>query len=224
MSVFSALTWLFGSLTLIGAVYLYARSPGQALRAPAVKLGFVTLSALAFYKLVAFLTLGALPVATATAAHMELLEGAKEVNACGECHVMRPMLNDMFDPRSDSLAARHYKNHYIPEQQCYHCHAGYGFNGAAAAKLEGYRHLVRYTSGLYEEPIKMRGAFDTASCLSCHAGTAKFTAINSHAVALPRLGEGEMSCVNCHGPAPPTRAERTPGSRLYDTLMRRDKP
>ncbi|HEX6244434.1 MAG TPA: hypothetical protein VFZ61_26130, partial [Polyangiales bacterium] len=177
MSVFSALTWLFGSLTLIGAVYLYARSPGQALRAPAVKLGFVTLSALAFYKLVAFLTLGALPVATATAAHMELLEGAKEVNACGECHVMRPMLNDMFDPRSDSLAARHYKNNFIASEQCYHCHAGYGLTGALDAKLEGYRHLVRYTTGFYEEPTKKRGPFDSASCLSCHASTAKFAAI-----------------------------------------------
>jgi len=224
VSVFSLLTLLFGGLTIVGAVYLFVRSPARLVSAPAVRLGFVTLSALTFYKLVAFVTLGALPVAAATTTHLELLEGAKEVSACGDCHVMTPMVTDMRDPSSDSLAARHFKNRYISDQQCYHCHAGYGFNGAFAAKMEGYRHLVRYTTHLYEEPIKMRVTFDVASCLSCHRGTVKFAAINSHAVALSRLHDGSVSCVNCHGPAHPTRAERTPGSAKYNYLMGKNAP
>src|SRR5690606_20177546 len=138
---------------------------------------------------------------------------------CNKCHVMTPMVTDMRDPESDSLAARHFKNGYIAEQQCYQCHSGYGFNGALAAKLEGYRHLVRYTSHFYEEPIKMRGAFDSASCWSGHSGREGCMKINSHRGARDRLVNDEMSCTNCHGPAHPTRTERTPGSPLYDKLM-----
>lgn len=220
MSVFGVATLCFGTLTLIGALYVFRHSPGSLTSAAPVRLGFVTLSAVAFYKIVAFLSLAALPVATATAAHFELLEGAREVSACGACHVMTPMVTDMLDPRSDSLAARHFKNRYIPEQQCYHCHAGYGFNGALDAKLEGYRHLVRYTTGFYEEPIKKRGPFDSASCLGCHSGTARFDAINSHRVARQRLDSAAMSCLNCHGPAHPTRTERTPGAPTYQALMK----
>jgi hypothetical protein len=66
----------------------------------------------------------------------------------------------------------------------------------------------------------MRAQFDVASCLTCHLGTEPFESINSHRVALARLSNGQMSCVNCHGPAHPTRSERTPGSADYQRLMR----
>jgi cytochrome c nitrite reductase small subunit len=217
VSPFAAITVLLGLLTLAGTLYLLTHEPSKS-PAP-VRLGFVTLGALTFYKLVAFVTLVPLPLATAASAHFELLEGAKEVSACGACHVMTPMVTDMLDAKSDSLAARHFKNRYIADEQCYHCHAGYGLTGAFDAKLEGYRHLVRYTTGAYEEPIKKRGPFDSASCLSCHVGTRGFTAINSHAATMERLTHGAMSCTNCHGPAHPTRTERTPGSPTYHALM-----
>lgn len=219
MSPFSLATIFFALLALIGCGYLFVRKPEALKDAPPVKLGIVTVSALAAWKIAAFLSLFVFPTGALAAAQFELLEGAKKVEACGECHVMKPMVTDMRDPLSDSLAARHFKNHFISEDQCYQCHSGYGFNGAIAAKLEGYRHLVRYTTGLYEEPIKIRGAFDSASCLNCHEGTPPFLAINSHLVAHDKLQNNEMSCTNCHGPAHPTRSERTPGSPLYSKLM-----
>lgn len=219
MSPFALATALFAAVTLIGCVYLFVRKPEALAKAAPVKLGIVTVSAIAAWKITAFLSLFVFPTGALAAAQFELLEGAKKTDACGECHVMQPMVTDMRDPFSDSLAARHFKNHFIAEDQCYQCHSGYGFNGAIAAKLEGYRHLVRYTTGLYEEPIKMRGAFDTASCLHCHEGTPPFVAINSHQVALEKLQKHEMSCTNCHGPAHPTRSERTPGSPLYSKVM-----
>ena len=132
---------------------------------------------------------------------------------------MQPMVTDMMDPSSDSLAARHYRGPAMQDHQCYTCHAGYGFSGAFAAKLEGYRHLVRYTTGLYEEPIRIRSHFDSTSCLSCHDETEAFEHIRSHSIAGERLLDGRMSCMNCHGMAHPTRTQRTPGSPDYERLM-----
>lgn len=220
MSLFGWATLFFGTLTLIAAAYLVWQRPADLRAERVVQLGAFSLSALSAYKLVALLGIGILPAATLGAAHVELLEGAKTVEACGGCHVMWPMVNDMRDPESDSLAARHFKTKHITEDQCYQCHSGYGLNGAIAAKLEGYRHLIRYTTGLYEEPIKMRGVFDSKSCLGCHAGTSEFESVNSHQVAMARLATGNLSCTNCHGPAHPTRSERTPGNTLYNQLMR----
>lgn len=80
----------------------------------------------------------------------------------------------------------------------------------AQERLSLLRHRLRRASG-DARGTHRRGA--------SHRGTAKFGKINSHMVALPRLEQGAMSCVNCHGPAHPTRAERTPGSALYETLM-----
>lgn len=219
MSVYAAVTVFFCAATLAGCVYLYRRSPRDLAKSAPVKLGVVTLSAVAAYKLAALFTIVVFPTAAAVSAHTELLEGAKETSACGACHVMTPMVTDLHDPDSDSLSARHFKNGYIAKQECYTCHSGYGFNGAIEAKLEGYRHLVRYTTGLFEEPIKKRGHFDQSSCLNCHSGKANFMAINSHRVAAEQLANNEMSCQNCHGPAHPTRSERTPGSAKYDYLM-----
>lgn len=220
MSLFAWVTLGVGGLTLVLGLLLLIRGPSWLKRTRPIQLGVVALSGVATYKLVAFFAIAALPVATLGAAHVELLEGAKSVEACAGCHVMWPMVNDLHDPASDSLAARHFKNRYIQGEECYHCHSGYGFNGALSAKLEGYRHLVRYTTGIYQEPIRMRGKFDTASCLNCHEGTRPFEAINSHHVASERLAEGTMSCTNCHGPAHPTRSERTPGDAHYQGLMR----
>ena len=45
------------------------------------------------------------------------LAASKSVNACGACHVMSPWVNDLRDPKSESLAATHFKNRYIQTEQ-----------------------------------------------------------------------------------------------------------
>ena len=67
------------------------------------------------------------------------------------------------EPASDTLAARHFKNHWIPEDQCYECHSDYGLSGDMEAKMEGFRHLARYTTRTYQEPIKFRGTSTTTT-------------------------------------------------------------
>jgi nitrate/TMAO reductase-like tetraheme cytochrome c subunit len=152
-------------------------------------------------------------------ANYHTMVGVHEVDACARCHVMRPMVNDLRDPNSDTLAARHFKNHWIPTGQCFACHSDYGFAGDMAAKMEGFRHLARYTTVTYHEPIIARTTYDNQNCLKCHNGMPKFEAVHSHQDVRARLESSNMSCLNCHGQVHPTRADRTPGSARYDTLM-----
>jgi nitrate/TMAO reductase-like tetraheme cytochrome c subunit len=163
----------------------------------------------------------AVPAAAVAVANYHTVEGVHGVDSCNRCHVMTPMANDMRDPGSETLAARHFKNGWIPKDQCYQCHSDYGLAGDMRAKMEGYRHLARYTTNTYEEPIKYRGVFHNDNCLKCHDGTPRFTAVPSHSTVHARLADSSISCLNCHGNAHPTREQRTPGHADYDRLMGR---
>jgi hypothetical protein len=187
-----------------------------------VSIGIAVLSVAALWKLLAFGALVAVPAAVAAVANYHTFVGVHEVNACNRCHVMRPMVNDMMDHDSDTLAARHFKNRWIPKDQCYACHSDYGLSGDLAAKMEGFRHLARYTTRTYTEPIQYRGAFDNDNCMKCHAKMPKFEAIRCHHSVMDSLVKNETSCLNCHGLSHPTRAARTPGSADYDRLMRKE--
>ncbi len=221
MSLLAILTAALAALTLVGCVYLFVQDPDRLSRTELVNLGVFAIPRLAAFRLIALVVIFLLPAAAVTTANLEVIEGAQTVAACGGCHIMNPMITDMTDPESDSLAARHYRGPAASGHECYSCHSGYGFNGALAAKLEGYRHLVRYTTGLYPEPVRVRGHFDSASCLGCHEGTQAFEAVNSHRVVREAAMEPATSCLNCHGLAHPSRTQRTPGSPDYDRLMGR---
>jgi hypothetical protein len=181
--------------------------------------GLAVLSAAALWKLLAFAGFAAVPAATVAVANYHTFEGVHHVEACARCHVMQPMVTDMHDPYSDNLAARHYRNHWIPEDQCFQCHSDYGLAGNLGAKMTGFRHLARYTTHTYREPIAGRTTFNNQNCYKCHEGAPRFEAVASHHAVGELLGRSAMSCLNCHGKAHPTRAQRTPGSADYDRLM-----
>lgn len=177
------------------------------------------LSKAAFWKLLAFMAIVVIPGLAMTVANYHTFVGVHEVAACARCHVMLPMVNDLQDPESNTLAARHFKNHWIAENQCFACHSDYGLSGDMEAKMEGFRHLARYTSRTFQEPIKMRGHFNNNNCLKCHEKMPKFEAVKSHNTIRPLLENSSMACLNCHGKAHPSRGQRTPGSADYQRLM-----
>jgi hypothetical protein len=184
-----------------------------------VSLGMAVVMALAVWKLRAFAGLVVVPAATVAVANYHTFRGVHEVQACGRCHVMQPMITDLYDPDSDTLAARHFKNRWIPQDQCYACHSDYGLGGDLEAKMTGFRHLMRYTTHTYTEPIQARTPFNNDNCLKCHGEAPRFRAVASHQTAHEQLAASTMSCLNCHGQAHPTRAARTPGSPEYEWLM-----
>jgi hypothetical protein len=207
-------------LTGIVLCYLVGRKRFTSLSTTRqVSVGLAVISVAALWKLLAAAALFAVPAATVGVANYHTFVGVHEVRACNRCHVMTPMVTDLHDPDSDTLAARHFKNRWIPTDQCYACHSDYGLSGDLAAKAEGYRHLARYTSHTYAEPIVHRGHYDNKNCMKCHGGMPKFEAVASHHTVADELEDNAMSCLNCHGLAHPTRQARTPGSADYDRLM-----
>ena len=188
-----------------------------------VNIGVARVPALVFARLVALLALIVLPAIAVFLANYHTFEGVHEVRGCASCHVMLPMVNDMQDPASETLAALHYKNRYIADNQCYHCHSDYGLGGNLEAKMTGFRHLARYTTRTYQEPIKARVKFDNNNCLHCHEKAPKWVAVESHTEMLQDLRTNMMACVDCHSAPHPTAEQRTPGSSDYPRLMERMK-
>jgi nitrate/TMAO reductase-like tetraheme cytochrome c subunit len=171
---------------------------------------------------VKLLTLGGIiiiPILAVTFANYHVFVGTKESESCVACHMMAPMGNDMIDQQSTTLAARHFQNGWIRKDACYACHKDYGFQGAMKAKMDGYRHLMRFVTDTYNEPIRYRGEFNSQNCLSCHEGTFTFNAVEEHQPVMEiMLTTRSIGCVNCHGRAHPEPSRRTPGHPDYEML------
>ena len=188
-----------------------------------IQLGVVALSLVGFYKLMALVGLVLAPAASMATANAHLLNSAPKLESCNKCHVMRPMVNDLRDPESQTLAARHHRNRWIIRNDCYECHVDYGFAGSMKAKMDGYRHLARYVTGTYTEPIKFRGVYNNNNCLRCHGRMQKFEDVSSNATIKERLLSNNASCLNCHGAAHPSRARRTPGHQDYEKWLKENR-
>jgi nitrate/TMAO reductase-like tetraheme cytochrome c subunit len=151
-----------------------------------------------------FIGIVVLPLAIVFFGYSFGLEASKDVQACGACHVMTPYVDDLHNPKSDTLAAVHFKNRYIQTNHCYTCHTDYGMSGTVKAKWEGLGHTVRYTTRNYELPLKIAHPYPNWRCLNCHATSQKFLDPAKHPLEdREALLSGKTSCIDCHGPAHP---------------------
>jgi len=221
------LVMVLGTLACVLGVILCIRTArthfDDVAAARDVNIGVARVPALVFARLVALMALIVVPAVAIFLANYHTFEGVHEVRGCATCHVMLPMVNDMQDPASETLAAVHYKNKWIPKDQCYQCHSDYGLGGNLEAKMTGFRHLARYTTRTYTEPIVARVKFDNQNCLQCHGGTPKWVAVESHVTAQEEITTNQMKCIECHGEPHPTAEQRTPGSSDYPRLMEKMK-
>lgn len=129
------------------------------------------------------------------------LEEMKRPEFCGSCHVMQPFIADLRNPESTTLAAVHYQNRYIRENQCYTCHTDYGLFGPLGAKVAGIRHLWNYETGNYQLPIEIAAPYRVANCLFCHGEAKRFR--DQHTDMLAQIESGDVGCLDCHRPAHP---------------------
>jgi hypothetical protein len=148
---------------------------------------------------------GLVPIMVAFVTFAHGLESITTVAACGSCHVMTPFVRDLRDVKSDTLAATHFKNRFIRDSQCYTCHSDYGLGGTLKAKLDGLGHVWRYTTGLYDLPIKINQPYPNFRCLGCHGESQRFLNSASMKAILPELMSGQTPCLTCHGPAHPAQ-------------------
>lgn len=160
------------------------------------------------YRILLIISLFVLPMIVGLGTSATVLETTKSVQSCGSCHVMDPFVDDLFDAESTTLAARHYKNKWIPKYQCYTCHTTYGAHGTFEGKRDGFRHWLLFVTGTWDEPISYSGSYPNMNCTSCHAGTNAFQQVKSHRALSSKLRADEVSCTSCHGPAHPTPKER----------------
>ena len=160
------------------------------------------------YHWLLLLALFVLPLAATLSTTATVMEGTKAVQACASCHVMHPFVNDLKDPSSPTLAARHYRNNWIARDQCYACHVTYGATGTVAGKRDGFRHWVYYITNTYSDPIKYTGSYENSNCLACHGQTTKWQRVKSHQALLEEFASDRIACIRCHGPPHPLPRER----------------
>ena len=132
---------------------------------------------------------------------------------CGSCHpVMDPYANDLRDPKSQTLAAVHGTNRFIPEGQCYACHVTYGIYGTFRAKTNGLSHVWKYYTDTWTLPIKLYDEYKNINCTHCHAGGKRFEQEESHLAVAEELKSGQTSCSSCHTPAHPPQPTKRVGA------------
>src|SRR5262249_15602726 len=86
-----------------------------------------------------------IPITASGLGTVLVFERAERVEFCASCHLtMQSYVDDLRDPKSHSLAALHYKNRYIADNQCYVCHTSYGVFGTVGAKKEGLIDVYKY--------------------------------------------------------------------------------
>jgi cytochrome c nitrite reductase small subunit len=179
-------SWFLAGLIIIGAVLvLYSLVRYRGNIAGPVSWGILALGA------------GILPVVVSSAGGVLVIERSQKVALCSSCHLaMKPYVDDMKNPNSHSMAAIHFANRYIPDDQCYVCHTSYGMFGTLQAKEEGIVDVFKYYTHTFSVPVKMRHAYSNNDCLKCHAGSAKFLASHQHDRAA--ILSDEVSCMQCH--------------------------
>ena len=105
--------------------------------------------------------------------------------ACMNCHVMR----DQFEGWTRS------SHHAVAG--CNDCHTPHEFVGKWATKaLNGWNHSFAFTTGRFEEPIRIgprNRAITEAACRSCHAPLVEAIDFPGHSGASQPL-----SCLKCH--------------------------
>ncbi len=149
------------------------------------------------------------PLMAFSVGHFALMEDAKRTDFCGECHVMKPVVQSVVAGNA-ALATRHVAIGAIPVgEACYRCHGGYGVWGGLGAKMNGAVHMLRAVTGTETLPLKTYEPFDVKECLQCHAQATGFRAVETHRMPpiQAALLSGEMGCTGtCHPAAHPAEA------------------
>ena len=159
----------------------------------------------------AFLIAGVLVVPGISTMFGTLLvfERAERVEFCGSCHkAMQAYVDDMRNPESESLAAVHYRNRYVPANQCYTCHTSFGLFGTFQSKIAGVIDVHKYYTGNFRPQIAMREPYRNDDCLKCHAGAARWSV--NHADSKEAILAGKAACLGCHGSAHPAHTLQPP--------------
>lgn len=208
----SPLAWVSLAFIVLAAgalVYYLVRSPPLDLRT----------------KLALGVGLGLFPLLATVLSSVTGMQRTTEREFCGSCHVMGAHLSDAEDPTSSSLAARHGRNPFFGDHNCYVCHADYGMVGYALTKLNGMKHVYHYYLGGYRElsledalpRLHLYKPYDNGNCKQCHSGSVPlWRSVPEHVSLEQELESNRVSCASsgCHGYAHPFSKQQQRGASL----------
>lgn len=202
-----AATSVFGMVAIACSVIASAILLVYLIRRPPLSIGV---------KLWLFFGLGVFPIGTAVTGNVAGMEASTEVRFCNGCHVMRAHTGDARNDLSQTLAARHTRNHEFGDRSCYVCHSDYGMFGTLYTKLGGMNHVVQYLKEFHEYSLEealpkiyeihQHKPMPNRNCQQCHSGKNKlWLEVPEHASAKADLASGRISCgsAGCHGYAHP---------------------
>jgi len=157
-------------------------------------------------KILAFLTLFAIPAVVTWWGFSEHVERAESTRFCLSCHVMHDFGRSLLVDDPSYIPARHFQNNLVPrDRACYTCHTDYTMFGPIHSKIRGLRHLYVQYLGTTPAPekIKLYTPFHNRECLYCHAGMRVFLEQPKHTKQpdmMSKLSSNQVSCMTsgCH--------------------------
>ncbi|MEZ4438520.1 MAG: NapC/NirT family cytochrome c [Polyangiaceae bacterium] len=188
------------------------------------------------WRMILFLGLGGFPAGAAITSTVSGMEATTERQFCGSCHTMDPYIWDVADAESQSLAARHGRNPFFGDRNCYVCHADYGMLGYPLTKLNGMKHVYMYYIGGWrgktleesQKEIHISKPYDNTNCRQCHSGTlADWSSVPEHLSLKKELESNVVSCASagCHGFAHPfSKKDGHAAKGLPESAIGSDRP
>jgi len=149
-------------------------------------------------KMLAFVALFVLPVASMRAGFTLHFESTKEAAFCLSCHAMEPYGESLLVADESYLPAEHFQNRRVDRKYaCFECHTQYTIFGDLKAKMRGLGHAWVYYTGQTPEKIEPYSPYHNRECLYCHAGSRRYEEL--HEYDKTQLENNESSCQECHG-------------------------
>jgi nitrate/TMAO reductase-like tetraheme cytochrome c subunit len=157
-------------------------------------------------KILAFITLGVLPVLAVWAGVHEQLERSTSTRFCLSCHVMHDFGQSLSLDDKAYIPAVHFQNNFVPrEHACFTCHTDYTLFGDYRAKWRGLHHVYVQYFGTIPKPadIKLYTPYNNRECLHCHAVARRYEQASSHHKSpdmLAQAAQNKLSCLSadCH--------------------------
>jgi cytochrome c nitrite reductase small subunit len=105
--------------------------------------------------------------------------------------------------KSDTLAATHFKNRHIRENQCYSCHSDYGLGGHDHGQARRTRPRVSIHDRALHRADRYRRAVSELPVPGLPRRVAAIPEFTHQKDMLPELMSGKTRCLDCHAPAHP---------------------
>lgn len=148
-------------------------------------------------KLLAFISLCLLPLASMRSGFLLHFESTKTTAFCLSCHVMEPYGESLLVDDQEYVPAVHFQNGTLDRKKaCFTCHTQYTMFGDMRAKMAGLQHLYVYYLGEIPEEIELYSPYSNRECLYCHGGGRQYEDLHEHDT--PTLVTNERSCQECH--------------------------